>query len=118
MLRRKYLRRKSINQVERMHGDSQFWTGLMGIKHQFLQVGKFEVHSGKHARFWEDVWLGSSPLKAQYPTLFNIAYKKQNIVSEIVNFDRPKFRVQKNTIWGNRTGMAGPSVKTKGNSAQ
>ena len=35
LLRNKYLRHKTIFQVEHMLEDSQFWTGLMKVRHNF-----------------------------------------------------------------------------------
>ncbi|XP_022682391.1 uncharacterized protein LOC111257326 [Setaria italica] len=57
LLRRKYLSNKTLTQVKKKKGDSQFWGGLMEIKDQFMAMGRFEVHNGKKTRFWEDVWI-------------------------------------------------------------
>jgi hypothetical protein len=54
LLRNKYLGDKSITQVSRKLGDSQFWSGLMNIKDQFLSMSSFKLQDGKQIRFWED----------------------------------------------------------------
>ena len=59
MLRRKYLRDRTITQVEYMTGDSHFWAGLMKVKRDFLRFGRFNLGDGSQVRFWEDVWLGA-----------------------------------------------------------
>ena len=41
ILRRKYLRHKTITQVEYMPRDSHFWSGSMNIKPDFLRLGIF-----------------------------------------------------------------------------
>jgi hypothetical protein len=83
LLRNKYLGNKSITQVIRKPGDSQFWSGLMNIKDLFLSMGKFKLQDGKQIRFWEDKWLGDNTLKVQYPNLYNIVWKKSAIVTKI-----------------------------------
>ena len=59
LLRRKYLRFKSLTQVEHSPGDSHFWSGLMRVKPEFLRWGKFKLGNGSLIKFWEDTWLGN-----------------------------------------------------------
>jgi hypothetical protein len=40
--------------------DSPFWRGLM--KDDFFKRGSFTVGNGEENRFWEDTWLGNTPL--------------------------------------------------------
>jgi len=63
ILRKKYLKNKTITQVEHMPGDSQFWSGLMEVKEDFLRLGHFKLGDGTQIRFWEDKWLGIFHLK-------------------------------------------------------
>jgi hypothetical protein len=72
LIRNKYLGFKTITQVTRNPGDSQFWSGLMNVKNDFLRMGSFIVQDGKEISFWEDIWLGDTALKVQYPNLFHI----------------------------------------------
>jgi hypothetical protein len=60
-----------------MPGDSQFWTGLMKVKTEFLPLGKFDLGDGSQVRFWEDSWIRSRPLKSLFPTLYNIVRRKK-----------------------------------------
>lgn len=46
LLRNKYLKSQSLGQVYKKPGDSQFWTGLMGVKEDFLNLGRFALKSG------------------------------------------------------------------------
>jgi hypothetical protein len=46
ILRNKYLRDKTLTQVQYMSGDSQFWAGLMKVKGEFLLLGKFDLGDG------------------------------------------------------------------------
>lgn len=52
------------------NGASQFWKGLHKVKHLFQWGAMFEVHNGEMVRFWQDVWLGNTPLRIRFPNLF------------------------------------------------
>jgi hypothetical protein len=54
-LRKKYLKNKTLAQVQKKKGDSQFWSGLMEVKSLFLERGRFMVQDGAQTRFWEDL---------------------------------------------------------------
>ena len=54
LLRNKYLKHKTLSQTSKKAGDSHFWSSLMGVKDQFLNLGKFKLVSGNQIRFWED----------------------------------------------------------------
>jgi hypothetical protein len=41
LLKNKYLGKKSLSQISRRQGDSQFWSDLVNIKDQFLRWGHF-----------------------------------------------------------------------------
>jgi hypothetical protein len=43
LLKKKYLKGKTLSQVERKKGDSQIWSGLMEIKKLVLERGRFLV---------------------------------------------------------------------------
>ena len=51
LLTNKYLRDKSLTQVQYMPGDSQFWASLMKVKGEFLSMGRFELGDGSQVRF-------------------------------------------------------------------
>jgi hypothetical protein len=48
----------------------------MKLKDYFFEQGSFTLGNAVNAHFWEDTWLGNSPLAHQYPSLYNIAQKK------------------------------------------
>jgi hypothetical protein len=62
---------------------SHFWAGLMKVKRAFLRFGAFTIKNGSQIRFWEDIWLGTSPLRDQYPDLYHIAQHKQTTMAEV-----------------------------------
>ena len=54
-------------------------------KTDFRKFETFIIKDGSQIRFWEDAWLGNSPLRVQYPQLYNIVRKKQAMVAEVLN---------------------------------
>jgi hypothetical protein len=42
----KYLKNKTLAQVEKKKGDSHFWSRLMDVKKSFLERGRFSVQDG------------------------------------------------------------------------
>jgi hypothetical protein len=83
LLKNKYLGEKFLSQISRRQGDSQFWSGLMNIKDQFLRWGHFEVRDGQATRLWKDKWVTSRPLSEQFMNLFNIVRNKSALVADI-----------------------------------
>ena len=71
LLYNKYLYSKTLPQVTSQPFDSPFWKGLMRVKDDFFSKGAFKVGSGTNTRFWEDRWLGDTPVSQQYPTLYH-----------------------------------------------
>jgi hypothetical protein len=46
LLRNKYLKNKSLGQVNKKLGYSHFWMGLMGVRDKFISLGRFKVAGG------------------------------------------------------------------------
>lgn len=72
VLRKKYLNGKSFCQSKQRNG-SQFWQGLEKAKEWYERGTKWRVGNGQKVRFWQDIWLGSCPLKIQFPRLYRIS---------------------------------------------
>jgi hypothetical protein len=85
MLRKKYLKGKTLSQVERRKGDSHLWFRLMEVKKLVLERGRFQVHDGSQTRFWEDLWLGREPLSVKYSALYNLVKKKNTLVAHVLS---------------------------------
>jgi hypothetical protein len=85
LLKNKYLKGRTLSQVDRKKGDSQFWSGLMEVKNLVLERGRFNVQDGTQTRFWEDLWLGKEPLMKKYPALYNIVRKKNVSVAQVLS---------------------------------
>ena len=84
LLRNKYLS-SSLSQVKIKHGDSHFCKGLLKSREDFLGCGTFKIKDGSQTRFWENIWVGSKPLKEQFPNLYNIVYYPHVIVANVMN---------------------------------
>jgi hypothetical protein len=50
-LRKKYLKNKTIGEVQWKPRDSHFWSGLIKVKDQFLEFSTFNLHNGTQVRF-------------------------------------------------------------------
>lgn len=85
ILKKRYIKNKTLSQVEKKKGDSQFWAGLMEVKEKFLDRGRFVVHDGNQSRFGEDLWIGNKPLMEKYPSLYNIVRKKHVTVAKVLS---------------------------------
>jgi hypothetical protein len=46
LLKKKYVKEKSLSQVAKKKGDSHFWAVLMEVKDLVLQRGRFRVQDG------------------------------------------------------------------------
>ena len=53
----------------------------MKVKDTFISKGTFVIHDGSQVRFWEDDWLGSGTLKLRFPSLYNLARRKNSTVA-------------------------------------
>ena len=87
MLRNKYLKNRSLSQVSKKTVDSYFWSSLMGVEGQFLNLGRFKLVSGNQIEFWEDKWLRDQKLKDQFSNLLNIVRRKYATIAEVLNLN-------------------------------
>ncbi|WVZ91642.1 hypothetical protein U9M48_037786 [Paspalum notatum var. saurae] len=94
LIRNKYLGSTPLSQVEWRH----FWSGLLKAKQDFLRFGSFKVKDGSQVRFWEDIWLGSTPLRAQYPYLYNIARPKNITIAEVLSSSPPNLSWRRDLV--------------------
>jgi hypothetical protein len=85
VLKKKYLKGRTLSQVAKKKGDSHFWSVLMEVKDLVLQIGRFRVQDGSQTRFWEDLWLGKDPLMVKYPSLYKIVKKKNVSVAQVLS---------------------------------
>ena len=84
ILHNKYLHFKTLSQVTVRPIDSPFWKGLMRVKAALFNRTKFIVGDGNDTRFWDDTWLGDTPLALQYPTLYRIVQRRDALVATIM----------------------------------
>jgi hypothetical protein len=84
LLRRKYVGSKALFQVLWKPGDSNTWAGLMATKKHFFRFGTFSIKDGSEVHFWEDKWLGNTPLREQYPALYSIVRHKEETIATVL----------------------------------
>jgi len=84
ILHSKYLHSKTLSQVTVRLTDLPFWKGLMRVKSVFFNRTKFILGNGTTTRFWEDTWLGESPLALQYPSLYRIVQRRDDFVASVL----------------------------------
>ena len=80
----KYLHSKTLSRVMVRPTDSPFWKGPMRMKSAFFHRTKFIIGNGTSTRFWEDTWLGETPLAIQYPSLYNIVQCREVYVATVL----------------------------------
>ena len=85
LLRKKYLTKKTILQVQKRPGDSHFWTSLMLAKESFQRFSSFLLQDGSQVRFWEDCWIGVQSFAKEYPNLYNLVRNKNEVVAKIMS---------------------------------
>ena len=84
ILRNKYPHSRTLAQVTVRPTDSPFWKGLLRVKSVFFNRTKFIVGNGTTTRFWEDTWLGETPIAIQYPSLYSIVQRTDAYVATVL----------------------------------
>ena len=95
LLTNKYLKDKTLAEIDSKPTDSPFWKGIMKVKQEFFQRISFTVGNGHRTRFWEDPWMGNMTLAAQYPTLYNIVRHKNVSVAHVVDSPHPNLQFRR-----------------------
>jgi hypothetical protein len=85
VLKKKYVKGRTLSQVQKKKGDSHFWADLMDVKDPVLQRGRFRVQDGSQTRFWEDQWLRKDPLMVKFPNLYKIVRNKNVSVAQVLS---------------------------------
>ena len=83
LLRKKYLGNRSIFQITRTSG-SQFWRGLLAIRHWFQRGRTVKIRSGAQTSFWHDTWLGNCPLKLEFDQLYKFYRDPHASVEQVI----------------------------------
>ena len=59
-----------------------FWKAILSCWPSVSSTLSFEVGNGQGIKFWKDIWLGDTPLKVSFPSLFVLAPSKEAWVRE------------------------------------
>ena len=73
----------------------------MRVKAAFFNRTKFIIGNGTNTRFWEDTWLGETPLALQYPSLYSIVQRREAYVATILQSVPLNIQFRR-TLVGNR----------------
>ena len=95
ILRNKYLQSKTLAQVTVRPNDSPFWKGLMRTKVGFFHRTKFIIGNGNSTRFWEDIWLGETPLAT---SLYNTIQHKDAYIATILQSVLLNFKFRRSLV--------------------
>jgi hypothetical protein len=63
----------------------QLWKKLHRVKHLFKWGAVHKVGNGRLTKFWDDVWMTSSPLRVCFPKLYDVCGDKGISVKEVAN---------------------------------
>ena len=70
----------------------------MHTKNFFFRFGSFLIKDGTEIRFWEDIWLGNTPLKDQYPALYNITRGKSDTIAVVLSTSPPNVSFRRDVL--------------------
>ena len=68
----------------------------MQIKDIYYNNVKKKLGDGQNARFWEDWWVGSKPLKEAYPSLYFISLTRDISVVQAIDMGWEGFKFRRN----------------------
>jgi hypothetical protein len=81
----KYMRNKSIFEINHRLNDSPMWFDLLKVKDIYLQGRKMKIGNGESASFWFDTWLYNEPLCLTAPILFELCENKNVTIAQVRN---------------------------------
>ena len=70
----------------------------MATKKFFFPHGSFSIQDGSEIRFWEDIWLGQSTLREQYPALYNIVRHKGDTIAKVMGTSPPNVSFRRSLL--------------------
>ena len=70
----------------------------MHTKNSFLRFESFLIKDGSEIRFWEDTWLGNTPLKDQYPAFYTIAHGKSDTITVVLSTSPPNVSFRRDVL--------------------
>ena len=82
-LRQKYVKNFCISQLKRKQSNSPAWNDLLSIREYYLRGRKIKIGKGNIVDCWHDAWCGPTPLKEQFPNLFEICNEQNITVAKI-----------------------------------
>ena len=70
----------------------------MKVKSSFFMRGSFEIGNGQSTSFWEDTWLGNTPLMVQYLSLYRIVRHKFVTIKQVLGQENPDISFRRDLL--------------------
>ena len=83
IVRQKYAKNSCVSQLKGKQSNLPAWNDLLSIREYYLRGRKIKIGKWGNVDCWQDVWCGSTPLKEQFPTLFEICNEQNITVAKI-----------------------------------
>ncbi|GKV16128.1 hypothetical protein SLEP1_g26814 [Rubroshorea leprosula] len=64
----------------------------VGLRNLLVNGFKWEVGDGKRVGFWRTIWVGDKSLRDLFPRLYELAVKKEGLVSEMGDWEDDRWR--------------------------
>jgi hypothetical protein len=74
--------RKITSSSRKQGGVPNFGKGFHKVKHLFKWGATYKANKGDKIHFWQDIWVGNSPLKIQFPDLYKICDDQEAFVAD------------------------------------
>lgn len=71
----------------------------MRVKKDLFERGSFVVGNGQSTRFWEDKWLGETPLADQYASLHTIVQRRNDLVTDVLANNPLNIEFRREPTW-------------------
>ena len=82
-----------------MAGQSLFFQGILGGKEHFYKYVRKNIGDGLNTRFWEDLWIGDTPLKLKFARLYSLTFRAGFAVAKVLKDDWVNVRFRR-TLYG------------------
>ena len=62
------------------------------VTQAFLQHLKVQVGDGRRVKFWEDIWVGGTPLQSVFPSLYRVSSRQKEVIGNMGWFEGDMWR--------------------------
>ena len=83
IVKKKYVKDNCIAQLQHKASNSPVWNDLLKVRVWYLKGRRMLTGDAKMTDFWEDTWCGETPLKREFPQLFEICREQKSTVDYV-----------------------------------